>query len=115
VAHLKRRLATLEAQMAPHARHQVTWAEMHAAVQRQQARVRLKVCRRLGVEAMDPRVMRVEAQLVPDSPEQRAQDEETLDRWRQQQGRPPDHGEIRERIVQRLETMARRLGAERSR
>jgi hypothetical protein len=99
VAHLKRWIARLEAQMNPHKRHPVTWAEMPAAVQRQQARVRLQGCRRLGLDEMDPRVMRAAARLVHDSPEPRAQDAETRHRWRQQQGISPDHGEVRQRIA----------------
>jgi hypothetical protein len=57
------------------------------------------MCRRLGLDEMAPCVMRAAAQLVHDSPEQRAQDEETRHRWHQQHGIPPDKGDVRERIA----------------
>ena len=118
MANLKCWLATRKEPMDHHERHQVIWAEVDEATQRQQPRVRLKGCRRHGVEvveAMDPHGMRAVAQLVHDSPEQRAEDVETLHRRHQQQGIPPDNGDVRGRIAQHAEATARRLSAEGSR
>jgi hypothetical protein len=118
MANPKHWLATRKAPMDQQEMHQATWAEVDEAAQRQQSRVRQKVCLRHGVEAVEamaPRGMSAVAQLVRDSPEQRAQDEVTLHRWRQQQGIPPDNGDVRQRIAQNFEAMTRRLGAEGSR
>jgi hypothetical protein len=105
VAHLKRRLATVEAQMDQHQRHHVTWAEMNAASSRQHARVRRQVCRLLYLDEMAPCVMHAAAQLIHDSPEQ-SPGKETRHRWRQQQGKFPDNGHIRQRIAPDFEAMA---------
>jgi hypothetical protein len=111
VRSLERRLAALEKQ---HDRSEApqAWAAVHAASQRCTARVRLKVCHLLTVEATDPRVIEAAALLVDETPERMAQDEETITHWRRQQAFPWDAGAVRERMTERLDAITRRVGQE---
>ena len=77
-----------------------SWAQVHAARERYTARVRRKLARLLGVEAT--------ATDVDECPRQIQEDEQILARWRQSQGLTEDPGDVRGRIVQRLDDMARR-------
>jgi hypothetical protein len=105
--HLARRLARLETHVDRH-EDRLPWAEVHAALSRQQARVRLALCQRLGVDAGDPRVVEAMTWLVGDDPVRVAQDAEILARWRRVHGRREAPEEVRQRLAQRLEAMARR-------
>jgi hypothetical protein len=111
VKSLERRLAALERQ---HDRSEdpQAWADVQAASQRCTARVRLKVCRLLNVEATDPRVIEAAALLVDETPERMAQDEETITHWRRQQGIPWDAGAVRRRMAERIDTITRRVRQE---
>ncbi len=83
-------------------------ADVHDALVRQGARARLKICQRLGVDASDPRVVEAVTRLAGDDAARSAHDAELIARWRRAQGIVEDAGEIRERLAQRLEAMARR-------
>jgi hypothetical protein len=111
VRSLERRLDALERQ---HNRSEdpQAWADVQAASQCCTARVRLKVCRLLTVEATDPRVLEAAAVLVDETPERITQDEETITHWRRQLGIPWDAGAVRERMTERLDTITRRVGQE---
>jgi hypothetical protein len=105
---VQRRLARLEAQMNRQA-DRLVWADVHAAEARQRARVCLALGKRLGVDASDPRMVDARMWLTGDDPAQVAQDAELVARWSRQQGIPADTGEVRQRVTERLEVMARRL------
>ena len=105
----ERRLACLEARLTVH--DGVAWADVHAALMRQQARARLAIGKRLDVDPRDPRMVEALTWLVGDDPARVAQDADIITRWRHQQGIPADTGEARQRVTERLDAMARRLQA----
>jgi hypothetical protein len=111
MASLEHRIACLEAVSAEPGQG---WTAVHLTLQRVQSRARLQMCAHLGIDATDPRVLDATACLTEDTPAQRAQDIETLARWRQQQGIPDDSPGARARLTARLETMARRIDHTRS-
>ena len=84
---------------------------MHQALARQQARARLTLCQCLDVDPRDARLMDAMTWLVGDDPLRVAQDVDTIARWHRAQGLPEDTGDIRQRLAQRLEAIARRQGA----
>ena len=104
----ERRLACLEACLTVHD-NDVAWADVHAALMRQQARVRLTLCQRLDVDPHDPRLVEALTWLVGDDPAQVRQDKDIISRWRRQQGITVDTSAVRPRLTARLEAMARRL------
>lgn len=107
----KQRLARVERTIKEQ-RVMVSWPEVAAAMARIRARVRLKVARLFPrSDAVSDIIAEVSAQLAGDSPAQAAQDDATTTRWRQANGVSPDAGEVRQRILRRLEEMARRQHA----
>jgi hypothetical protein len=82
------------------------WAALAAAVRRSQARARLKLCALLGVDPKDPRVLEAAGHLTHETAAQRQADEALMHAHK----RPPDAGDVRARIMQRLDEMATRLG-----
>jgi hypothetical protein len=110
MANLARRLTRVETRLTC-ADTRLPWAEVHDALARQQARARLTLCQRLGVDANDPRVAEARSLLAGDDAARRARDAELIARWRRQQGLTEDLAEIRPRVTKRLEAMARRLGS----
>jgi hypothetical protein len=105
---VERRIEKLEAQR-DRENERIRWPAVHAASQRQTARVRMKICRLLDTDETDPRFMHAAALLVDDSPALVALDAATVHRWHRQQGILPDHGGVRQRLMQSLEAVARRL------
>ena len=108
MSHLERRLSRLEAQRDV-GDDGVAWADVHHALQRQTVRARLTICQRLGVDPRDPRMVEAITWLVGDDPACIAQDADIIARWRHQQGIPADRGDVRQRVTERLDEMARRL------
>jgi hypothetical protein len=111
--HLARRLARVEAHVDRH-EDRLPWADVHDALARQQARVRIKLCQYLGVAASDRRVAEAISLLAGDDEARIAQDAEVMARWRRQQGITVDLAESRQRVTTRLNALADRLQAARS-
>jgi hypothetical protein len=107
----ERRLTRLEAHMDVDD-HGMAWADVHHALQRQQARALLTLCQRLDVDPHDPRVVEALMWLVGDEPTRVRQDEEIIARWQRQQGITADTGGVRQRLTERLDEMARRATAQ---
>jgi hypothetical protein len=107
---LEHRLTTLERRLTP-PDTRLSWIDVHAAMMRQQARTRLKLCHRLEIEAHDHRVAEAISLLAGDDEVRIAQDEQLIARWHRQQGLTEDLVEIRQRFTKRIEAMARRLQA----
>jgi hypothetical protein len=107
MGNLARRLSHLETRLAP-PEDRLAWVDVQAAMTRQQARARVRLCQRLGVDASDPRVAEAIARLAGDDEARSAQDAELIARWRRVHGLRADAGEVRRRLAQRLEAMARR-------
>jgi hypothetical protein len=107
MAHLARRLTRLETHLS-RADAGLPWADVHDALARQQARARLTLCRRLGVDSRDPRLVDAVTLLLGDDEARSAHDAELIARWRRVHGLDDDPGEVRQRLAQRLEAMARR-------
>jgi hypothetical protein len=101
--HLHRRLTRLETRVTS---PQIPWADLAAAIIRSQARVLLQVCARLGIDPEDTRVMEAATHLVHDTEAQRRADDTLIHAYRP----PHDAGDVRARIMQRLDEMATRLG-----
>jgi hypothetical protein len=110
MANLKRRLSQMEMRLTP-AEDRLAWLDVHDAVARQQARARLTLCRRLGVDTRDPRVVEAVTRLAGDDEARIAEDAEIIARWQRQQGMTIDLAEIRQRLAKRLDAMACRLQA----
>jgi hypothetical protein len=106
----ERRLTRLEAHMDVDD-HGMAWADVHHALQRQQARAVLTLCQRLDVDPRDPRVVEAVTWLIGDDPTRESQDREIIARWRRQQGIHADTGDVRQRFTERIDTMASRLQA----
>ena len=87
----------------------MAWADVHHALQRQQARVRLTLCQRLDMDPHDARVVGALTWLIGDDPTRKSQDREIIARWRRQQGIHADTAAVRQRFTERIEVMARRL------
>ena len=110
MANFERRLTRLEAALRPEAT-QPPWGELYQARQRQVARVRLKLGRLLQMDDRHPAVVETMALLVDDDPACQAADEELIARWDRAQGREgraEATGAGRQRILHRLDLMARR-------
>jgi hypothetical protein len=108
--HYERRLRIVEERLTVQD-NDVAWVDVHGALTREQARIRLAIGNSLGVDPADPRLLNAQAWLVGDDPAQAGQDEEIIARWRRQQGITVDAGQARQRVIERLEAMARRLHA----
>ena len=106
VTPLARRLTRLEARLIRD-EARLPWAEVHAALRRQGARARLVIGARLGLDASHPCLADASALLVGDDPARRAADDELTACWRRAQGMAEAPGAARQRLVQRLEAMAR--------
>jgi hypothetical protein len=102
------RLAKLEAQLAA-SDERVAWAAVDAAMHRQQARARIKMCRLLGVDHDDARYAEAAAVLTDDGMALQAQDADTLARWRQQEGIVDETEGAKERLMEKIDEMAARL------
>jgi hypothetical protein len=107
MAALERRLTRLETPLTCDD-DRLAWADVHQALVRQQARTRLTLCTRVGVDVQDPRVVEAMTWLVGDDPARMAQDVEFMARWPRQQGLTEDVGDVRSRLAPRLESLARR-------
>jgi hypothetical protein len=114
MANRQQRLERLEAAMARQDT-QDAWPEMNAAMRRQTARVRLKVCRRLGVDPDDFRVREAAALLIDDTAALIAQDTAMVQRWCRQRGIVEDYRDARQRLHETIECIADRLAAARTR
>jgi hypothetical protein len=101
---LNARLTALEARLGS---PQIPWADLAAAIMRSQARTRLKVCRLLSIDPEDARVIEAARHLTHDTPAQAQADDALVASWRQ----GSDRGEVRVRLMARLDEMAARLDA----
>jgi hypothetical protein len=108
MTNLQRRMESLEEAM-DRRDAQVAWPEVGAALRRQQARVRLKVCRRLGLDPDDCCVREAAALLIDDTAELTAQDAAMVQRWCRQEGIVTEHRGVRQRLMQKFDAIARRL------
>ncbi len=103
----KDRLTRLETSLTNDAAG-LAWVEVHAAQRRQAARVRLVLGSRLGLETSHPYLTEARAWLGGDDLARRAADEALLAQWGRAHGMAKEPGTARERILQRLNMMARR-------
>jgi hypothetical protein len=110
MASFKDRLARLETSLTA-ADDPQPWAEVDAAQRRQTARVRLRLGRRLGLEASDPLMVEALTWLADDDPVRMAEDDGLIARWHHARGMTEHVRGARERLMQRLNEMARRLQA----
>ena len=108
MANLRRRIESLE-QAMDRRDAQVAWPEVGAALRRQRARVRLKVCRRLGLDPDDFRVREAAALLIDNTAALTAQDAAIVRRWCRQEGLVTEHRGVRQRLMQKFDAIARRL------
>lgn len=107
MANWQRRLERLEAVQA---RHDIpAWPEVDAALNRQTACVRLLVGERLGTAADHYAMVNAREQLGEDTPEQEAKDLEVINRWHRVHGLRDDTGDVRQRLMLRLDAIARRV------
>jgi hypothetical protein len=113
MANLQRRLTQLEARLTRD-HGPLAWGDVCDAYARVAARASVKICRRLGIDASDPRVAEEMSRLVGDDEARIARDQALLARWRDQQGLPIDGEGARQRLAARLDAMARRLQDARS-
>ena len=100
---LNARLTALETRLGS---PQTPWADLAAAIMRSQARARLKLCHLLDIDPEDPRLIEAAGHLTHDTDAQRQADEAIIHAYRL----PHDAGEVRTRIMQRLDEMNTRLG-----
>ena len=109
MANFQRRLARLEAARA----HQDTpaWPAVDAALRRQTARVRLVVGERLGTAADHFAMVDARKTLGEDTPEREAADLETINRWRRVHRTPEPPGDVRQRLLEKIDAIARRVRA----
>ena len=105
---IERRIEKLAAQMARHDA-QVAWPEVDAALTRQTARVRLVVGARLGTAADHDAMVDARMKLGEDTPKREAADLETINRWHRVHGLRDDTGDVRQRLMLRLDAIARRV------
>jgi hypothetical protein len=108
MAHLRRRIEQLEEKMEQHDA-QLAWPEVDAALTRQTARVRLVVGERLGTTADHYAMLDARMRLGEDTPEREAADLETISRWHRVHGLRDDTGDVRQRLMLRLDAIARRV------
>jgi hypothetical protein len=107
VAHVERRLQRLEAARARH--DAPAWTDVNAALDRQTARIRLVVGERLGTEAEHFALVAAREILGEDTPAREAANRETITRWHRVHGLRDDTGDVRQRLLLRLEAIARRI------
>jgi hypothetical protein len=100
---VQRRLQRLEAHDT-----RLAWADVHTALMRHQARARLAICRRLGIDDGDTRLVDAMDGLQGDTPDLARQDGETVAHWQRRHGVTIDRQGARRRITARLDAMARR-------
>jgi predicted glycoside hydrolase/deacetylase ChbG (UPF0249 family) len=106
----ERRLTRLEAQRDVDT-DCVAWADVHAAMMRQQARARLAIGQHLDLDPGNPCLVDALMWLSGDNPARIAQDVEITARWQRQHGIRADTGDVRQRFTERLDAMTRRLQA----
>jgi hypothetical protein len=108
MASLDARLTRLEKALGP-AHDPQPWAEVDAAQRRQAARVRQRLGERLGLAASDPWIVEAMTWLADETPARRAADDELSARWHHAHGMAAHARGARDRLMQRLNMMARRL------
>jgi hypothetical protein len=111
MASLDARLTRLETALRP-AHDPPPWAAVDAAQRRQAARVRRRLGERLGLAASDPCMVEARAWVVGDDPARRAADDDLIARWHRAQGFTEEVRGARDRLAERLATMARRQGGD---
>ena len=109
MASLQRRLERLEAAIAQ--QDTPAWLEVDAALTRQTARVRLVVGERLGTAADHFAMVDARKTLGEDTPEREAADLETINRWRRVHRIPEPPGDVRQRLLEKIDAIARRVRA----
>ena len=109
MANLRRRLERLEAAQAR--QDTPAWPEVDAALRRQTARVRLVVGERLGTETDHYAMVHVQEILRDDTPEREASDRELIGRWRRVHRTPEPPGDVRQRLLEKIDAIARRVRA----
>jgi ATP-dependent exoDNAse (exonuclease V) beta subunit len=86
----------------------LSWPVFLTAQRRMQARVRLTIARRLGVDDTHPSLAEALLALAEEAPEQAARDEALVRRWCQAHGIAGEAAGARAHVAARLEAMARR-------
>ena len=108
MTHLRRRIEHLEQAMSRQDA-QVAWPEVDAALTRQTARVHLMVGERIGTAADHYAMVATRDILREDTPAQEAADGDLITHWHRVHGLRDDTGDVRQRLLVRLDAMARRI------
>jgi len=103
--------ALADALLAQLEEEDMSWSTLFAAERRLQARVRLKIGRRLGAPDTDRDMAEALMVVANDSPEQAAHDAALFRRWCQAHGIVSDADGARAYVMRRLDAMAARLQA----
>jgi hypothetical protein len=106
--HLRQRIEHLEQAMARHDA-QVAWPEVDAALTRQTARARLMAGERIGTAADHYAMVAARDILREDTPAQEAADVDLITRWHRVHEPRDDTGDVRQRLMLRLDAIARRI------
>jgi hypothetical protein len=106
---MNRRLDKLEARLD--ADEAPAWRVVDAALTRQTARIRLVVGERLGTAADHVVMIAARETLGVDTCEREAADLEVIHRWRRVHPTPEPPGDVRQRLLDKIEQIASRLAA----